>query len=391
MDFKLISERMSNMKALYLGGRVLVTGKDSLNWVSKIAPGRVFITTGGGSMIRTGVLDRIEALLPEGSTTDRFTGIGKNPTKEEVETGLAAMKAFRPDTVIAVGGGSAIDATKAMLLFYEHPELNFDNARTMPLPEEKGEILFVAIPSTSGTASEVTHACVITYPELAIKVPFKTEAIRPDVAILDPALPMTLPAKIAAETGMDALTHALECYTNPYGDDFTEALAKEAAEGILKWLPASCLERDPLAREKVHNYQCMAGLAFSNAGVGMVHGIAHAFGGKYNLAHGLCNAIILPYSMQYNGKDPWVRAQYDKLEKPGLPDITERVFALAGEIGIPKGFRDAGLPEEDFLADLDFLIHSSMQGATQVNPVPVSEEDMAKFLDCVYYGKPVTF
>jgi alcohol dehydrogenase class IV len=141
----------------------------------------------------------------------------------------------------------------------------------------------------------------------------------------------------------------------------------------------------------MHNYQCMAGLAFSNVGLGMVHGIAHAFGGKYDLAHGLCNAVVLPYSMQFNGKDPRVKKLYDKLAKPGLPDVTARVFALGEQIGIPKGFGEAGLPEKDYLADFDFLLEKSMGGSTRVNPVPVRKEDMAKFLDCVYYGKPVTF
>lgn len=379
------------MKTLHLGGGTLVTGKDALGWLAKLAPGRVFLVTGGGSMIRTGVLDRLEALLPAGTVTLRFTGIGKNPTKQEVEAGLDAMRAFGPDIIVAVGGGSAIDAAKAMLLFYEHPELNFDTVQSVPLPDEKGKVLFVAIPSTSGTATEVTHVSVITYPELQYKVPIRCEAIRPAVAILDPSLPMTLPGRIAAETGMDALTHALECYINTAADDFTEAMAKSAAEGILEWLPASCLEADPLAREKMHNYQCMAGLAFSNAGLGLVHGIAHAFGGKYDLAHGLCNAIVLPYSMQYNGKDPRVRKQYDKLARPGLPDITERVFALAAQIGIPACFKDAGLPEADFRADFDFLLRNSLQGSTRVNPIPVPPEDMARILDCVYYGKPVTF
>lgn len=379
------------MKTLHFGGRALVTGKDSLNWLSTLAPGRVFIVTGGGSMIRTGVLDRVEALLPAGAVTRRFTGIGKNPTKPEVAAGLEAMRAFAPDTIVAVGGGSAIDAAKAMMLFYEHPELNFDNVRSVPLPDEKGKVLFVAIPSTSGTATEVTHVSVITYPELEYKIAIRCEAIRPAVAILDPALPMTMPDNIAAETGMDALTHALECFINTARDDFTEALAKSAAEGLMEWLPASCLERDPLAREKVHNYQCMAGLAFSNAGLGMVHGIAHAFGGKYNLAHGLCNAIILPYAMQYNGRDPGVKKQFDKLARPGMPDVTARVFALARQIGIPAGFMDAGLSEADFRADFDFLLQNAMQGSTRVNPVPVPEPDMAKILDCVFYGRPVTF
>ncbi|HBD87292.1 MAG TPA: alcohol dehydrogenase [Clostridiales bacterium] len=379
------------MKTLHFTGQALVTGRDALDWLKTLRPGRVFLVTGGGSMIRTGVLDKIEGLLPAGTQVRRFVGIGKNPTKREVEAGIAAMREFGPDTVIAVGGGSAIDAAKAMMLFYEHPELTFENVQTSPLPPGRGRILFVAIPSTSGTATEVTHVCVVTYPELSYKVPIKCEAIRPAVAILDPALPMTMPAQIAAETGMDALTHALECFISTGADDFTEALAKSAAEGILDWLPASCLEGNPLAREKVHNYQSMAGMAFSNAGLGMAHGIAHAFGGKYNLGHGLCNAIILPYSMQYNARDARVRGQFDKLAKPGAPDIIDRVFALVKQLGLPVSFMGAGLAEADFLADFDFLLKNSMGGSTRVNPVAIPEEDMGKLLECIYYGRPVTF
>lgn len=378
------------MKMLHLTAQGLATGENALATLSSLSFQRAFLVTGGKSMFQTGVIDRITEQL-SGGEVSIFGGIGKNPTKSAVEAGLAQMREFTPDLIIAVGGGSAIDAAKAMVLFYEYPNLNFENVTTVPLPQRRHKTTFVAIPSTSGTATEVTHVSVITYPELAYKVAIKTEAIRPDLAILDPSLPLTLPPHIAAETGMDALTHALESFVNRTKDDFTDALAYGAIQGLLEWLPRSCAKPELTSREKVHYYQCMAGMSFSNSGLGMVHGISHAFGGKYNLAHGLCNAVILPYSMQYNKKDPWVRQQYNRLLDPDRGEIIPRVFSLGRSLGIPTCIRDAGVSEEDFCRDFSFLLKNAMKGSTPANPIPVSEEDMAKILHCVFYGVDITF
>ena len=190
---------------------------------------------------------------------------------------------------------------------------------------------------------------------------------------------------------MDALTHALEAYINKNGNDFTDALAKEAIEGIMEWLPESVLKGTLKAREKIHNYQCMAGMAFANSGLGMVHGVSHAFGGMYNVAHGLANAVILPYSMDYNKKDPEVAAKYAKLSRILGKDVTEAVKELSAQIDIPAKMQDAGVTEEDFKRDFTQLLDFSMQGSTVVNPIPVSREDMEKFLNCIYYGTKVDF
>lgn len=380
------------MKKVTLTRDMLVTGENALAYLKELTFQKAVIVTGGSSMKRTGVIDKVTDYLKEnGAEVAVFSGIAKNPTKAQVLEGLEFINKEQPDVILAVGGGSAIDAAKVMLLFYDHPELNFENIFEKDLDALSMKTQFIAVPSTSGTASEVTKVSVITFEEKQFKMAIRSMNIFPNVAILDPSLPQTLPANVAAETGLDALTHALEAYINKSGNDFTDALAKEAIEGIMEYLPASCLSADPVAREKVHNYQCMAGMAFANSGLGMVHGVSHAFGGKYNLAHGLANAIILPYSMDYNKKDSAVAAKYEKLSRILGKDIIQAVKDLKAQIGVPVTIAEAGVSEEDYKKDFAELLENSMKGSTVVNPIVVSREDMTKFLDCIYYGKKVDF
>lgn len=380
------------MKEITLTRDVLVTGEHALDYLEKVHCKKAVIVTGGQSMIKTGVIDRASALLKQGGAEVAvYSGISKNPTTSQVLDGLQFLKKEQPDCLLAVGGGSSIDAAKVMLLFYDHPQLNFENVFETKLDDLVMKTKFIAVPSTSGTASEVTKVSVITFEEKQFKMAIRSMNIFPNIAILDPTLPMTLPPSIAAETGMDALTHALEAYINKGGNDFTDALAKEAIEGIIEWLPISVNEPTAQAREKVHNYQCMAGMAFANCGLGIVHGVSHAFGGKYNLAHGLANAVILPYAMDYNKKDAAVAAKYERLSKAVGSDIIEKVKAVKSSVGIPDSIADTGVSEEDFKKDFEVLVDYSLQGATVVNPIPVSRKDMERFLNCVYYGEKVDF
>lgn len=380
------------MKKLILTKQVLITGEDALEYLGTIPYKKTVIVTGGHSMEKNGVLDRIKKIMKsDGNNVKVFAGIKKNPTISQVNEGVAFLRNEKPDVVVAVGGGSAIDAAKAMVLFYEYPDINFDNVFSLNLDEKEIHTLLVAIPSTSGTASEVTHVSVITSEEDEYKYAIKTENIRPDIAIIDGNLPTTLPASVAAETGMDALTHAIESYINKTGNDFTDALAKEAVEGIIEWLPKSVLEATEESRSKMHNFQCMAGMAFSNSGLGMVHGIAHALGGKYDMAHGLANAIVLPYAMKYNQKDIQVEEKFNKLSCVLGKDIIVIVEELKEMIGIPKTLREAGIEENTYKNDLQFLLDNSMKGATPANPIKVTKEDMVKMLNCIFYGTEVDF
>lgn len=380
------------MKILKLQGGSIINGEGSLEYLRQVEYKKAMIITGSKSMFASGVIGKIEAYMKKPDTQIHiYGGIGKNPTKEEVYQALHQAREFKPDVVIAVGGGSPMDAAKAVVLFYEFPDLNFDNVFSTKLPEKREKVRFIAIPSTSGTASEVTHVTVITYPEEKVKRAIRSDCLRPDITILDGTIPQTLPPHIVAETGMDALTHALECYINKNGDEFTDALAKEAIEGILYWLPISYEKATLESRQKMHAYQCMAGMAFSNAGLGIVHGVSHAFGGMYDTAHGLANAIILPYSMDYNKKDAFVADKYQRLSRAIGKDIIFAVKKLSEFLGISQRFKDIGIAETAFKEAYEILVKNSLGGSTVVNPIVVSEADMRKFVSAVYYGYPVDF
>lgn len=379
------------MKQIILGGKRILTGEGALSCLAETDFERTLIVTGGGSMIRTGVIEEAKGYLTEkGGQVRVHSGIGADPTMQEVEKGLAVMREYKPDAVVAIGGGSAMDCAKIMLLFYEFPWLNFDNVLEKiaegAVPEERKTAL-ICVPSTSGTGSEVTKGGVITDPQRQLKLPIMTECLRPDAAVLDVRLPMTMPAKLAAETGMDALTHALEAYINHNLDDFDEALCGAAAAGIMKWLPISCLEGDRTAREKVHHYQCMAGIGFANVGLGMVHGIAHAYGAAFHLSHGLANAVILPYALDFNRKDERAAAKLDELSRRvGCEDLAEAVRQMKRRLGIPECFRQV-LDEKSFLEKQEMVAEHAMLGATRVNPVKIEQDTMRKLVKTVYYGR----
>lgn len=376
------------MKELILGGQALVIGYGCLKALERERASRAFIVTGGSSMQKSGVISRIETMLAgRGISSRLYSGVAPNPDTRTVVEGVEAMREFAPDLVVAVGGGSAIDAAKVMALFYEYPELDFAAAASGELPQVRSKVRFIAIPSTSGTGTEVTRAAVITYTEQNIKIGLKSAAFVPDVAILDAELTMTMPARVVAETGMDALTHAVECYINRSLDDFTEPLARGAAAGIFEYLPVSYQEGTRESREKVHHYQAMAGMAFSNVGLGMAHGIAHAVGGRFGLGHGLINAIALPYVLEYNAADEWVRSQLGRLARSiGAKDFIAAVAGLNRTLAIPASFQAAGLPQDAFEASLAELAADSLQGSTRVNPVPVAVGAMTDLLRRMYRG-----
>lgn len=379
------------MRKLVLSGKGILTGEGSLLALKDLKYERALLVTGGSSMIKSGVIARAEKYLQmNGTETDLFSGVPKNPSIEDVLKGLVICRKFKPDVILAIGGGSAMDCAKAILLFYEFPYLNFENVLEF---NKKGEIPterktgLICVPSTSGTGSEVTRGTVITDPEKELKVPIMTDCLRPDLAILDLEITMTMPDHVAAETGMDALTHAIEAYTNHNLDDIDEGLCSSAIIGIMKWLPVSVFDKTLEAREKVHNYQAMAGIGFANVGLGMVHGIAHSFGAAYNMAHGLTNAIILPYVLRYNSRDAVVSEKLAELSyRCHCDDIITEIEKMREKLGIPASFREAGITEEMYREKYDLLLEHAMLGATNVNPVKMTIEEMKKMLNVVYTG-----
>lgn len=375
------------MKRLKFYGDQLIIGENAINHLSTLNYEKVFIVTGGSSAFKNGSIKQLEDIFLN-KKIKIFSGVKKNPDTNIVEKGVNEMKIFEPDLVIGIGGGSPIDAAKVMTLFYDYETLNFKNVLEKDISNYKRKTSFVAIPSTSGTGTEVTKAAVITFNDLDLKIGLKSLGFIPDLAILDSRLTLSMPKNIVAETGLDALTHALECYINHNLDDFTEAMAKGAVEGLLKHLRDSYHTGSIESREKVHHYQALAGMAFQNVGLGMAHGISHAFGGMFDFGHGLLNGICLPYVLEYNTKDPVVQEKIDYLSRVlAVDSVIDEIKTLNRELGIPSGFKALGLEENVFQENLDSLIDNSLKGSTRGNPVKMNKEEMKKVLLKIYNGK----
>ena len=310
--------------------RDLYHGPHALEALKTLPGKRAMICVGGGSMKRFGFLDRAEAYLKEaGMEVELFEGIEPDPSVETVMKGAAAMEKFQPDWIVAIGGGSPIDAAKAMWIKYEYPDITFeDMCKVFGIPPLRRKAHFCAISSTSGTATEVTAFSIITDYQKGIKYPIADFEITPDVAIVDPELAHTMPKKLVAHTGMDAMTHAIEAYVSTANCDFTDPLALHAIEMIQADLVGS-YNGDMDKRDAMHNAQCLAGMAFSNALLGIVHSMAHKTGAAFadygaHIIHGAANAMYLPKVIAYNAKDPTAKARYgviaDKMHLGGGND-----------------------------------------------------------------------
>ncbi len=370
------------MRELIFHGSAIYTGVDSLKAVRLLASGRVMIITGQGSTFTSGTMSKLTELLIECKLEYCvYSGIKKNPTTDAVLEGLKEMRAYRPDCVIAIGGGSPIDAAKVMVFLYDNPELELMKLSEMDIFEISRVTKLIAIPTTSGTGTEVTKSAVVTYAGENIKIGLKSKAFIPDAAILDAGLTLTMPSNVVAETGMDAMTHAVECYINKASDDFTDCLAAGAIEGLFEHLVPSYKTGAIEHRAKVHNYQCMAGCAFANVGLGMAHGISHSIGGMFDAGHGLINAVVLPYVLEFNSKDEEVRNKLSYLAKRvGCESFIDGIRKLNRELNIPSYFREMGIDKSAFMQNLEDLAENSLKGSTRVNPVAISKSEMNQLL-----------
>ncbi len=389
--------------------RDLYHGKGSLAELKNLQGKRAIIVVGGGSMKRFGFLDKAVGYLKEaGMEVELFENVEPDPSVETVMKGAETMRKFQPDWIIAMGGGSPIDAAKAMWTFYEYPDVTFEDLITpFSFPTLRTKAKFCAIPSTSGTATEVTAFSVITDYQKGIKYPLADFNITPDIAIVDPELAETMPAKLTAHTGMDAMTHAIEAYVSTLNCDYTDPLALHAIKMIHNYLKKS-YDGDMDARDRMHNAQCLAGMAFSNALLGIVHSMAHKTGAAYSgghIVHGCANAMYLPRVIQYNAKDATAAERYADIARfIGLKgnNTEELVAALVAEIkamnaslNIPDAIKDyeGGIIDEtEFMEKLSKVAELAIGDAcTGSNPRQPSQEDMEKLLKACYYGEDVNF
>lgn len=389
--------------------RDLYHGKGSLEELKNLKGNKAIIVVGGGSMKRFGFLDKAVSYLEEaGMEVQLFENVEPDPSVETVMKGAKAMQEFQPDWIISMGGGSPIDAAKAMWAFYEYPETTFEDLITpFNFPMLRTKARFCAIPSTSGTATEVTAFSVITDYEKGIKYPLADFNITPDVAIVDPALAETMPQKLTAHTGMDALTHAIEAYVSTLHCDYTDPLALHAIKMIHNDLKKS-YDGDMDARDRMHNAQCLAGMAFSNALLGIVHSMAHKTGAAFSgghIVHGCANAMYLPKVIKYNSKNAEAKKRYGEIAQfiglkgdsdDALVDaLIKEIQSMNVSLNIPsciKDYEGGIIDEKEFMDKLpDVAALAISDACTGSNPRIPSQEDMEKLLKACYYDEEIDF
>ena len=396
--------------------RDLYHGTGSLETLKTLTGKKAIVVVGGGSMKRFGFLDKAVAYLKEaGMEVELFEGVEPDPSVETVMKGAEAMRKFQPDWIVAMGGGSPIDAAKAMWVFYEYPNTTFEEIITpFSFPTLRTKAKFCAIPSTSGTATEVTAFSVITDYHKGIKYPLADFNITPDVAIVDPELAETMPKKLVAHTGMDAMTHAIEAYVSTLHCNNTDPFALHAIKMIHNNLKKS-YDGDMEARAAMHDAQCLAGMAFSNALLGIVHSMAHKTGAAYtgdHIIHGCANAMYLPKVIKYNSKNEEAANRYAEIASfIGLSGATteEKVNSLIAELrsmndqlDIPQGIKNYGksgvkadtsiIDEKEFLEKLPEVAKNAIADAcTGSNPRQPSQEEMEELLKACYYDTEIDF
>lgn len=398
--------------------RDLYFGKGAIENLKTFKGKKAMIVVGGGSMKRFGFLQKAEDFLKEaGMEVALFEGVEPDPSVETVMKGAQAMLDFGPDWIVAIGGGSPIDAAKAMWIKYEYPDCTFeDMCKVFGIPELRKKAKFCAISSTSGTATEVTAFSIITDYSKGIKYPIADFEITPDVAIVDPDLAETMPQKLVAHTGMDAITHAVEAYVSTANSAYSDPLAIHAIEMIQNDLVDS-YNGDMPARDRMHDAQCLAGMAFSNALLGIVHSMAHKTGAAFadygaHIIHGAANAMYLPKVIAFNAKDPTAKKRYgviaDYMHLGGNNDdekvklLIDFLRDMNDKLKIPHCIKNYGadsypteqgfVPEEVFLERLPEIAKNAIGDAcTGSNPRQPSQEEMEKLLKCCYYDTEVDF
>lgn len=368
----------------------IVFGENALEYLSTLEGKRATLVTGGSSMKKFGFLDEAQKQLEKaGMEVSIVDGVEPNPSIETSIRGGKEMAEFKPDWIVAIGGGSALDAAKVMWVYYEYPDTKFEDLVAGKFPKLRTKAKLIEIPSTSGTASEITAFTVITDTETHIKYPLVSNEITPDIAILDPALPATMPPHITANTGMDVITHSIEAYVSTNATSYTDPLAMESIKLVNDSLVSAYKDgKNIKAREAMHNASALAGMAFTNASLGIVHSLAHKIGGEFDLTHGLVNAILLPYVIEYNRKST---DKYDEIERQlEVEDLGAAIQELNAQVDIPKTLKEiteVDITEEKFLKVLDRMSQNAFDDpCTGTNPRVPTPADMKAIYKAAYYG-----
>lgn len=422
INVKRVARRTVNMQWFKVPNKVYFE-KGATQYLAKMPDiSRILIVT-DPMMVKLGYVEKVEHYLRQRRlpvAIEVFSDVEPDPSTTTVERGTELMNQFQPDCIIALGGGSPMDAAKAMWLFYEYPDTSFHNLkqkfmdirkRIYKYPRLGQKAQFVAIPTTSGTGSEVTSFAVITDKNNGnTKYPLADYELTPDVAIVDPEFVYSLPKTAVADTGMDVLTHAIEAYVSVMANDYTDGLAIKAIQLVFEYLEASALTGDKLAREKMHNASTIAGMAFANAFLGINHSLAHKWGGQYHTAHGRTNAILMPHVIRYNAKKPTKFASFPKYSnfvaderyaeiarilglpakttEEGVNSLIQAIRDLNKKLGIPESFQALGFDAKDFESRVDYLADRAFEDqCTTANPKLPLVSELADVYRNAFYGK----
>ena len=425
INVKKVAKRRINMQWFKVPERIYHE-VGSIQYLEKLPDvERVMIVT-DRMMVELGYVAKLEHHLIKRRNPvliDIFADVEPDPSVDTVLNGAESMRKFKPDTIIALGGGSAMDAAKGMWLFYENPEADFTDLRLkfmdirkriFKFPKLGRQAKMVAIPTTSGTGSEVTSFSVITDKVNNIKYPLADYELTPDVAIIDPSFVMSVPASVTADTGLDVLTHAIEAYVSIMATDYTDALAMKAIQMVFEYLPVSFREggktnEGKIAREKMHNASCIAGMAFANAFLGINHSLAHKLGGEFHIPHGRANAVLLPHVIEYNASAPTKFAAFPKYKsfvadkkyaeiakalglkadtvEEGVKSLADAVRGLMKELNMPMTVKECGIEEKAYLEAIDRLsLEAFDDQCTGANPRLPLVTELKSLYELAYYG-----
>jgi acetaldehyde dehydrogenase/alcohol dehydrogenase len=421
VNIKKVARRNVNMQWFKVPSKMYFE-KNSIQYLAKMPNITKAVIVTDPGMVKLGFVDKVLYYLrkrPDYVHCEIFSEVEPDPSIETVTKGAELMAKFQPDVIIALGGGSAMDAAKGMWMFYEHPDADFFGLkqkfldirkRIVKYPKLGVKAQLVAIPTTSGTGSEVTSFAVITDKEANMKYPLADYELTPDVAIIDPQFVMTVPQVITADTGMDVLTHAIEAYVSCMANDFTDGLAMKAIQLVFEYLPRAYRNgSDELAREKMHNASTIAGMAFANAFLGINHSLAHKLGSEFHIAHGRANTILLPHVIRYNATKPKKFTAFPKYKQfiadvryaeiartlglpartteEGVESLVQAIVNLAKELNIPMSLETNGVEKSVFESTVDFLAERAFEDqCTTANPKLPLVSELAEIYRQAYKG-----
>lgn len=381
----------------------IVFGEDALDYLAEIQGNKALIIT-DENIVALGFVEKVQAKLSQaGIETAVFAKVEPNPSMQTVQRGAEAAKAYKPDWIVGLGGGSPIDAAKSILILYERPDLAPDQVAPVGTLGLRQKARLIAIPTTSGTGAETTWPIVLTDTAERRKISVGHPENIPDIAIVEPAFVSQLPSQITADTGMDALTHAVEGYTSQWYNDFADGLCLKAIQLVFDYLPRAYEggSSDPEAREKMHNAATIAGLAFGNSMAAMAHGLGHSLGALFPVPHGRAVGLFLPYTIEFTvrGDMPTRYADISRFlglpasdEAEGAASLAQAIRDLARRVGQPTSLQEAGISAQDFEAQLPKLVDNAFNDSTMIISLRVPDDTEAQKVYCyAFEGKAVDF